>query len=68
MLQNPRKTLGFKINMVYKIPFGGGKPYLTRGLLHQCHLTGSVAATELGVKESLFYHSVTSLVQGIQNI
>ena len=24
MLQNPRKTLGFKKNMVYKIPPGGG--------------------------------------------
>ena len=28
MLQNPRKTLGFKENMIYKIPpGGGGKPY-----------------------------------------
>ena len=25
MLQNPRKTLGFKKNMVYKIPTGGGE-------------------------------------------
>ena len=25
MLQNPRKTLGFKKNMVYKIPPGGGE-------------------------------------------
>ena len=24
MLQNPRKTLGFKKNMVYEIPPGGG--------------------------------------------
>ena len=24
MLQNPCKTLGFKKNMVYKIPLGGG--------------------------------------------
>ena len=24
MLQNPCKTLGFKKNMVYKIPSGGG--------------------------------------------
>ena len=24
MLQNPCKTLGFKTNMVYKIPLGGG--------------------------------------------
>ena len=38
MLQNPRKTLGFKKNMVYKIPpGGGGKPYPASGLLaHGC--------------------------------
>ena len=34
MLQNPRKTLGFKKNMVYKIPpGGGGKPYPASGLV-----------------------------------
>ena len=33
MLQNPCKTLGFKQNMVYKIPPGGGKPYPASGLL-----------------------------------
>ena len=32
MLQIPRKTLGFKKNMVYKIPPGGGKPYPASGL------------------------------------
>ena len=33
MLQNHRKTLGFKKNMVYKIPpGGGGKPYPASGL------------------------------------
>ena len=33
MLQNPCKTLGFKKNMVYKIPpRGGGKPYPASGL------------------------------------
>ena len=33
MLQNPRKTLGFKKNMVYKIPpGGGGRPYPASGL------------------------------------
>ena len=33
MLQNPCKTLGFKKNMVYKIPLGGGgKPYPASGL------------------------------------
>ena len=34
MLKNPRKTLGIKKNMVYKIPPGrGGKPYPASGLL-----------------------------------
>ena len=28
MLQNPRKTLGFKKNMVYKIPPGGEVNYI----------------------------------------
>ena len=34
MCQNPCKTLGFKKNMVYKIPpgGGGGKPYPASGL------------------------------------
>ena len=33
MLQNPCKTSGFKKNMVYKIPpGGGGKPYPASGL------------------------------------
>ena len=46
MLQNPRKTLGFKKNMVYKIPpGGGGKPYPASGLL-----IGKVVATEPGVE------------------
>ena len=37
MLQNPCKTLGFKKNMVYKIPPGGegGNPYPASGLFHQ---------------------------------
>ena len=35
MLQNSRKTLGFKKSMVYKIPpGGGGKPYPASGLLN----------------------------------
>ena len=34
MLQNLCKTLGFKKNMVYKIPpGGGGKPYPASGLI-----------------------------------
>ena len=56
MLQNPCKTLGFKKNMVYKIPpGGGGKPYPASGLIwehapgvmffhrviHTCYLGGS---------------------------
>ena len=37
MLQNTSKTLGFKKNMVYKTPpGGGGKPYLAHGLLIVC--------------------------------
>ena len=39
MLQNPCKTLGFKKNMVYKIPpgggGGGGKPYPASGLYYE---------------------------------
>ena len=40
MLQNPCKTLGFKKNMVYKIPPGGegGKPYPASGLFSICNL------------------------------
>ena len=35
MLQNPCKTSGFKKNMVYKIPpGGGGKPYPASGLYY----------------------------------
>ena len=34
MLQNPCKTLGFKKNMVYKIPPGGGKTYPASGLFN----------------------------------
>ena len=42
MLQNPRKTLGFKKNMVYKIPpGGGGKPYPASGLFKL--IGGSIA-------------------------
>ena len=38
MLQNPCKTLGFKKNMVYKIPpGGGGKPYPASGLYIEKH-------------------------------
>ena len=43
MLQNPCKTLGFKKNMVYKIPpGGGGKPYPASGLYELVHELGSL--------------------------
>ena len=43
MLQNPCKTLGFKKNMVYKIPpGGGGKPYPASGLNCLCKCVGKV--------------------------
>ena len=32
MVQITSKTLGVKKNMVYKLPWGGGKQYLARGL------------------------------------
>ena len=44
MLQNPRKTLGFKKNMVYKIPpGGGGKPYPASGLIYRASPNGEEA-------------------------
>ena len=43
MLQNPCKTLGFKKNMVYKIPpGGGGKPYPASGLKIVVYLFGEI--------------------------
>ena len=43
MLQNPRKTLGFKKNMVYKISpgGGGGKPYPASGLVGMVSVTSA---------------------------
>ena len=48
MLQNPRKTLGFKKNMVYKIPpWGGGKPYPASGLYRLIlRLAGNVGISD----------------------
>ena len=48
MLQNPCKTLGFKKNMVYKIPpgGGGGKPYPASGLLTE-DTNGKVTNSQL---------------------
>ena len=55
MLQNPRKTLGFKKNMVYKIPpGGGGKPYPASGLNGQ---TAVIALYVQLYNEQLFTQS-----------
>ena len=44
MLQNPCKTLGFKKNMVYKIPpGGGGKPYPASGLRCSMYIRGLIS-------------------------
>ena len=57
MLQNPCKTLGFKKNMVYEIPpGGGGKPYPASGLIVFKQLNGytktngNSAATKFDIK------------------
>ena len=60
MLQNPCKTLGFKKNMVYKIPpGGGGKPYPASGL---CGLLSnskqSITSLSLLVGTTLFIHPI----------
>ena len=59
MLQNPCKTLGFKKNMVYKIPpgGGGGKPYPASGLY-----VGS-----LRIKISYFFSELFYFVQVVRN-
>ena len=44
MLQNLCKTLGFKKNMVYKIPPGGGKPYPASGLKQLTRLCRELTA------------------------
>ena len=46
MLQNPCKTLGFKKNMVYKYPLGGGKPYPASGLYNNILLRASKVFAE----------------------
>ena len=64
MLQNPCKTLGFKKNMVYKIPpGGGGKPYPASGLISvslyykgwqfSCHLTTGRKIKDLSLENVL---------------
>ena len=55
MLQNPRKTLGFKKNMVYKIPpGGGGKPYPASGLNCKIYSFQRTITTKIGYPELLF--------------
>ena len=58
MLQNPRKTLGFKKNMVYKIPpggggGGGGKPYPASGLKCLSFETDLMPFTQNVIKKSM---------------
>ena len=56
MLQNPRKTLGFKKNMVYKIPpGGGGKPYPASGLVGW-HIQQSGVVLKTGRTYIYFFH------------
>ena len=47
MLQNHRKKLGFKKNMVYEIPpgGGGGKPYPASGLILKDYLIPFITST-----------------------
>ena len=61
MLQNPCKTLGFKKNMVYKIPQGGGggKPYPAIGLYAK--LNPNIACGSRVMIISLCIHSIDSL-------
>ena len=77
MLQNPRKTLGFKKNMVYKIPpGGGGKPYPASGLkvevfqgFPQCNSHVITVPTQhacLCCKKSIELEFFDSLISGLQ--
>ena len=63
MLQNPCKTLGFKKNMVYKIPpGGGGKPYPASGLLNFLRLTSCqyvISVTQTSVNKQLYWMVLT---------
>ena len=48
MLRNPRKTLGFKKKMVYKIPpGGGGKPYPASGLIELVPLNLFIPSSDM---------------------
>ena len=67
MLQNPRKTLGYTKNMVYKIPpGGGGKPYPASGLQEEVDDIDGIKTlyrhvkTEISASKSIFhlFHTV----------
>ena len=75
MLQNPRKTLGFKKNMVYKIPpGGGGKPYPASGLIRtkkkvhkstqnmSYRLSANLCRSHNAIKCRFFFESFFSLI------
>ena len=67
MLQNPCKTLGFKKNIVYKIPpgGGGGKPYPASGLISESALTSFFAFFNIKKNPAKHGAAVTLLtVQG----
>ena len=59
MLQNPCKTLGFKKNMVYKIPPGGEvnhiQPVAYNEIIIDLHVTD--LATHLNLFDWLFNHA-----------
>ena len=62
MLQNLCKTLGFKKNMVYKIPpgGGGGKPYPASGLV--CSVRSPYHLTTINaLSRRLCYLGIVSL-------
>ena len=66
MLQNPCKTLGFKKNMVYKIPpGGGGKPYPASGLKETLHMITFIWYTSPQKKNTKFDIKFTRL--GFEN-
>ena len=64
MLQNLCKTLGFKKNMVYKIPpgGGGGKPYPASGLIYLM-----LISTKQNVMLTKYYKNLTDMVNVIIN-
>ena len=57
MLQNSCKTLGFKKNMVYKIPPGEGKPYPASGLIIKRYKRVGYATVRMRLVLNLFCRS-----------